>query len=92
MNAQIENAKINMAKAQDKMEKDANKSKRSPEEIKIGDLVLLDRDGLNWASDKNTDKKLISKRLGPFKVIEIDKQFLNFKLDLPKQLPAHPWF
>ena len=20
------------------------------------------------------------------------KQFLNFKLDLPKQLPAHPWF
>jgi hypothetical protein len=56
---QIKNAKINMAKAQDKMEKYANKLKSSPEEIKLGDLVLLDRDGLNWASDKNTDKKLM---------------------------------
>ena len=44
---QIKKAKINIAKAQDKMEKSANKFKSLPEEIKIGDLVLLDRNGLN---------------------------------------------
>ena len=30
--------------------------------------------------------------MGPFKIIAIDKPFLNYKLDLPKQLPVHPWF
>jgi hypothetical protein len=89
---QIQEAKINIAKSQDIMEKEANKNRSIPEEIKEGDLVLLDRKGLNWASDKNEDSKLKSKRLGPFKVIEVDKKLLNFKLDLPKQLPVHPWF
>ena len=89
---QIKKAKINIAKAQDKMEKNANKLKSVPEDIKEGDLVLLDRKGLNWAAEKNEDLKLKSKRLGPFKVLEIDKKFLNFKLDLPKQLPVYPWF
>ena len=42
--------------------------------------------------DKNMDKKLNGKRLGPFKVTEIDKKYLNYKLDLPKQLPVYPWF
>ena len=41
--------------------------------IKEGDLVLLDRKGLNWATEKNEDLKLKSKRLGPFKVLEIYK-------------------
>ena len=89
---QIQDAKLNIAKSQDKMEKYANKLKSSPEEFKEGDLVLLERKGLNWASDKNDDKKLNSRRLGPFKIIAIDKPFLNYKLDLPKQLPVHPWF
>jgi len=89
---QIKNAKINIAKAQDKMERNANKFKSFPEDIKKGDLVLLDRKGLNWATEKNEDLKLKSKRLGPFKVLEIDKKFQNFKLDLPKQLPVYPWF
>ena len=89
---QIKKAKINIAKAQDKMEKNANRLKSFPEDIKEGDLVLLDRKGLNWATEKNEDLKLKSKRLGPFKVLEIDKKFLNFKLDLPKQLPVYPWF
>jgi hypothetical protein len=74
---QIKKAKINIAKAQDKMEKNANKLKSVPEDIKEGDLVLLDRNGLNWSSDKNSDRKLNSKRLGPFRVIEIDKKFLT---------------
>ena len=89
---QIQKAKINIAKSQDKMEKDANKHRSSTEELKEGDLVLLDRKGLNWASTRDEDKKLNSRRLGPFKVCEIDKKFLNFKLELPKQLPVHPWF
>ena len=89
---QIQKAKINIAKSQDKMEKDANKHRSSTEELKEGDLVLLDRRGLNWASTRDEDKKLNSRRLGPFKVCEIDKKFLNFKLELPKQLPVHPWF
>ena len=45
------------------MERDANKNRNPPDEIKEGDLVLLDRKGLNWAPDKNEDKKLNSSRI-----------------------------
>jgi hypothetical protein len=71
----IEEAKINIAKAQDKMEKNANKLKSTPEELKEGDLVLLDRKGLNWATEKNEDLKLKSKSLTHSRVLLSQLEF-----------------
>jgi hypothetical protein len=88
----IVNAKLNIAKAQDRAEVTANKHRTIPAEIKVGDLVLLRREGINWPANQGSDHKLESKKIGPFKVTEKDPERDNFKLELPETLRVHPWF
>ena len=88
----IHNAKLNIAKSQDRAEINANKHRAMPAELKVGDLVLLRRDGINWPSNQGNDHKLESKRIGPFRIVEKDQERENFKLDLPKNLRIYPWF
>ena len=45
----------------------------------------------NWSAYQNAEsKKLLPKRLGPFKVLEVDN--LNYRLELPPMLKNHPIF
>ena len=55
-------------------------------------LELLDTEALpNWSAYQNAEsKKLLPKRLGPFKVLEVDN--LNYRLELPPMLKNHPIF
>ena len=87
----IDWARLQMAIQQDKMEEIANKDRSLPPPIKIGDRVLLKRDGINWPAESQSDMKLLPKYLGPFFALEEDDHG-NLKLELPAVLRIHPWF
>ena len=89
----INKAKSNIARAQDKAEVAANKYRTIPKEISKGELVLLNREGINWPEDdQDSDHKLESRRIGPFRVIDKDPERENYKLELPAKLRIFPWF
>ena len=85
-------AQLNIARQQDKMETMANDKRQLGKQIKIGDYVLLNKDGINWPAHQLEDSKLLPKRLGPFKVLQIDSRLQNYKLDLPWKLKIHKYF
>jgi hypothetical protein len=88
----IQIAKSNIAKAQDKAEILANRYRTTPEKIDKGDLVLLCREGIQWPGNQGNDHKLESRRIGPFRINEIDSERENYKLELPARLKIYPWF
>ena len=63
---------------------------RSPAPLSAGDLVLLEREGINWAANFQTSKKLLSPWLGPFKILSLDG--LNATLELPATSKIHNFF
>jgi hypothetical protein len=88
----INQAKSNIARAQDKAEIAANRNRTTPEEIPKGALVLLSREGINWPEDQGSDHKLDSRKIGPFRVTDKDPERENYKLELPAKLRIFPWF
>ena len=82
MNADLEKAKTNIAKAQKRQAHYADQRRRLADEYKIGDRVML-----STSDFKHHAGKLSSKYVGPFKVIEVaaDK---TVKLDLPTSMSA----
>ena len=63
---------------------------RKPSEIKIGDMVLIEREGIKWSADSQLSKRLLSPWIGPFKVLSIDG--LNATVDLPPTTKIHNVF
>ena len=76
-------------KAQDRQARLYNLN-RSPFNPQVGDLVLLQREGINWAASSQSSKRLLSPWLGPFKVLSLDG--LNATLELPVTTKIHNVF
>jgi hypothetical protein len=63
----------------------ANRGRKEGEPITIGDLVLLKREGINFAAYEGTENKQRPKLLGPYKVLETRGES-HFKILLPATL------
>lgn len=62
-----------------------------PIDYKIGEMVLLNREGINWPPDSENSAKLLQPWLGPFKIIAVDENN-NVTLDLPNEMRCHKTF
>ena len=85
-----ENLKVlkeNLRLAQDDAKRFAN-LKRRDHDYKVGDLVWLSKKNLGI---KERSRKLSSKAVGPFKIIE-EINSVAFKLELPEHFRIHPVF
>jgi hypothetical protein len=74
------------------MESSYNQHRRAAPAIILGDRVLLDREGIQWAPDAERSKKLLLPFLGPFKVLDVDNLRQNYTLDLPPHMKCHRIF
>lgn len=77
--------------AQEKQAKAFNKGRRPVEEIKEGDLVLINPHTLKLVDVQGTGKKLVQRTLGPFEVVEVINPMV-YRLCLPLSFPMHPVF
>ena len=78
-----------IARAQESQSRAYNKRRRAPEEINVGDRVLVNPHSLELVESKGTGRKLIQRRIGPFEVMErINPQV--FRLRLPPEYKMHP--
>jgi hypothetical protein len=92
-NTNLDNLRTFYINKQRLQENAYNKSHNIPPIYKIGDLVLLNRDGIEWPADIKRDNKLLPPRLGPFSISDVDTKFDNVTLDLPRYLTKiHPIF
>jgi hypothetical protein len=64
----------------------ANKNQHNEPEVKQGDLVYLSTKNLTLP--KGHTSKLLSKFVGPYKVLWLLPKTSNYVLDLPKELNA----
>jgi hypothetical protein len=76
----LDTAKENIKKAQERQAKYADKKRRAIKEYEIGDKVMLSTEGMASKSGK-----LLSKFIGPFEVIGVPT-VVNVRLALPAQL------
>lgn len=81
----IVHAQVQMAKFYDK------KHSVAPN-YHIGDEVLLSRNGIKWSPDSERSQKLLQPWLGPFKIIAVDSDKDNIRLDLPLVMKCHNEF
>ena len=65
--------------------------KHTDQQFKIGDQVLLNVQNINMKHVGYHKRKLGSKFIGPFSVMDIKHQ-RTYKLDIPFSLRLHPWF
>jgi hypothetical protein len=63
---------------------------RKPSQIAKGDLVLIEREGIQWSADSQLSKKLLSPWIGPFRVLAIEG--LNATIELPLSTKIHNVF
>ena len=74
------------------MELYTNKSRRNPDEVKVGDEVYLSTKNIGKSHFKQKAVKLQKKFIGPYKIIERCSEY-TFRLSLPKNLSKlHPVF
>lgn len=92
LDTNIDLAKLKIATQQDRMIVNADRDRQPARAYITGDRVMLERDGINWPSDSNTDVKLLSRRLGPFVILAFDSKRNNVTLQLPVNLKIHPVF
>jgi hypothetical protein len=88
----LEQAHDNIAKAQARQSNEYNKHHSKGLLLKIGDFVLLNRNGINYITDINSPKILLQRYLGPFEVIDIDLDRDNYTLRLPSTMKCHNVF
>jgi hypothetical protein len=85
----LEEAKKNLAAAQERQAFHANKKRRQVV-FKVGDRVMLSTEHLKLKIDGQTSK-LLSKYIGPFTVTRIIND-TAYELDLPHSMRIHPVF
>ncbi len=80
----------NIAIAQDRMSAQANKFRRH-DKFKVGDLVWLSTENLKLANFGSA-RKFLPRFVGPYKVLEVSQDDLNYKLELPSLWRIHDVF
>ena len=83
----LQQAKENIEKAQQKQAKYANEHRR-PVTFKVGDLVLLST--ANLRNEKRAPK-LVAKYYGPFEIVKVISD-VTYELKLPPTMKIHPVF
>ena len=78
----------NLTSAQESYTHYANRSRLPTPDLRIGDLVYLDRRHIKTSRPSS---KLDYKKLGPFKISEVINP-VTFKLKLPPSMKIHPVF
>jgi hypothetical protein len=92
LHARVEQARLQIATAQDRMIKSANQRRSSARPLQPGQLAWLHREGVHWPADSQQDSKLLPRYLGPFRVLTADQDRGNYTLELPHTLRIHPVF
>ena len=82
-------AKKALEKTQEDMSKYYDRKARQQPDIKVGDLVMLNAKNIRT---KRRTKKLSPRLHGPFKVLEVKKGELVFKLEISPRWKIHPVF
>jgi len=90
--SQLQIVHDNMFKTQLHMTNCYNAKHQPSPKYKIGDYVLLSRDGISWAPSKSVSAKLLQPYLGPFKITDIDEDLDNITLELPFSMKCHRVF
>ena len=85
----VDQARQNLQKAQDRQKKYADQRRRDLE-VQVGDKVLLSTKTLPMAVVAGDSRKLGPLYCGPFKVIE--KLTAAYRLELPPHMQIHPVF
>lgn len=78
----LEQALLNIEKAQQQQVKYANQHRRDFEQFNIGDMVLLSTTNLKQTGPGRAEK-LSPQRIGPFRITRVLSK-LNYELDLPE--------
>jgi hypothetical protein len=80
-----------IAMAQDSAADQYNRSRYKSPEYKVGDLVLVQREGLQWQPDSQRSKRLLAQWIGPYPVTEILSGD-NIRLAMPEEMRCHKVF
>ena len=88
----IQQVHENIFKSQRHMTEAYNVRHQPSPDYKVGNYVLLNRDGISWAPSRNVSAKLLQPYLGPFKIINIDADLDNVTLELPFSMKCHNIF
>jgi hypothetical protein len=87
----VEKAHSAMIQQQDASQRSYDRSHHPAPVYKVGDLVLLSRDGVQWEIESEVSKKLLSRWIGPFEITALDDQD-NVTVDLPPNMKCWPVF
>ena len=68
----------------------ANKHRREEPHYEVGDLVYLSTK--NLTIPKGRARKLVPKFIGPYKILEENRETSSYKLELPENMSIHPTF
>ncbi len=88
-NRSLENAALALKTAHEYQSKSYDKH-HNPSNIAVGDHALILRDGIQWAGDSQRPRVLLSKWLGPFRVLE--RHGNNITVELPTSTKIHNVF
>ena len=88
----VERAQEQINHRQDQMMCDYDKKHSLPPLYEVGDLVLLDREGLRWSPEQSVSVKLLQPYIGPFPITKVDSDKGNVTLQLPFAMKCHNEF
>lgn len=86
-----ENARLAIARAQERQARSYNKGRREPPDFKKGDSVLVNPHSLEWVESKGEGAKLVQRWIGPFEVIERINPKV-YRLHMSDRYPGLPIF
>lgn len=81
-----------IALSHDRQRNEANKRRSVSVSFKVGDLVLLKRDGIKMPVTSGVPNTLIPLYFGPFRILAVDHERDNYTLALPSSMRVHPTF
>jgi hypothetical protein len=74
----LDKAHAHIFKSQQRMINDYNRTHDIPTHIAVDDLVLLNRDGIQWPAEANVSRRLLQPYIGPFTVTSVDSSHDNY--------------
>ena len=83
---------MSLSKGQTRQSNAYNTQHHDYSKLKVGDLVLLDRNGIELSATQNISKKLLNPWIGPFEIIAFDDEKDNATLRLPFSMKVHDVF
>ena len=84
-----EEARVALVRSQEKMKRQADRSRKEAEEYRVGDKVLISTKDFSMELMKRATKKLTEKFIGPYVVRKIVSENV-VELELPASLRIHP--